>query len=133
MQFVIGSRRLPLSFLLASLVAPLTAATAAGRTIDTRFRQALFLPRSGQFIAQDAMNGAALYRLGDTGLVHSFRVKESVWRFAVTSDEKTLLMAGLGGNVSAHDLTTGQTLWELSGAQSGLGLVRDVSFSRDGR
>jgi WD40 repeat protein len=132
MQPIIEIWRVRMWFLVTVLVTPLVTPPARGTSYDFSPRQALFLPRSGQFLAQDAMNGAALYRLSDRTLIRSFRAGQTVRRFAITSDEKILLMAGKD-NLSAHDLTTGQTLWELSGAQSGLSSVSDVSFSHDGR
>jgi WD40 repeat protein len=129
----IEKRRRLLSLLFAALLATLAVPAAKGTTIDVRCRKALFLPHSGQFIAQDAMNGVALYRLNDRGLVHSFRAGAEVLRFAVTPDEKVLFLPDLDGNLSAHDLTTGQPVWHLSRWQTGLTSIWDVSFSQDGR
>src|SRR5262245_30490850 len=100
-------RRPTLALLLAVALTLLAAPAAPGKQFDTSPRPTLVLPLSGQFLAQDAMNGVALYRLTDRGLVHRFRAGGEVRMFVVTSDEKILLIGCWNGSLSARDLTTG--------------------------
>jgi WD40 repeat protein len=125
---------------LSNWTLPLTAAlillappAAIGRSPDMRFRPTALLPVSGQFIAQDAWNGVALYRLADLSLVYSFRAGAAVGAFAVTPDEGTLLLGCNDGSLSAWDLSTGQKLWTVAASRNGPGIVYDVCCSRDGR
>jgi WD40 repeat protein len=97
-----------------------------------RFRPTAVLPNSGQFIAQDAWNGVALYRLNDLSLVYSFRVEASVGGFAVTPDEGILLLGCSDGSLSAWDLSTGQKLWAIHSSPNAPSDVQDVCCSHDG-
>jgi hypothetical protein len=125
--------RIPPALLLATAVTLLSAPTATGTTYDRRPRPTAVLAVSGQFIAQDASDGVALYRLGDTSLVRRFRARAAVYKFAVTADEKVLLMACDDGSLAAREVATGRALWDLSRSRSGLSFVYDVCFARDGR
>ena len=126
-------RRAPRVFRLAVIVTLLLAPAAGATSIDTRPRPTLVLPASGQFVARDSWEGVALYRLKDASLVRRFRAGYRVNKFAVTRDEKTLLIACYDGNLAAFDVATGASCWSLSPRQSGLRGGWDVSFSADGQ
>jgi hypothetical protein len=126
-------RRAPAVFRLGLVLALLLAPAATATSIDTSPRPTLILPASGQFVAQDSWEGVALYRLRDASLVRSFRAGHRVDTFAVTRDEKTLLIACLNGSLAAFDLATGATNWSLSPWQSGLHGGYDASFAEDGQ
>lgn len=115
--------------MLSLLVAP----PATGTTYDRSPRPTVLLAGSSRFVAQDSWDGVALYRLSDRSLVHRFRVPAGVCTFAVTPDEKVLLLAGADGSLAAWDLATAATRWSLSPSRSGLSYVDDVCFAGDGR
>jgi hypothetical protein len=125
----LSSWTLPLVAALILLAPP----TANGTTYDRSFEPVLLLPDSRQFVARDAWNSVALYRLNDRSLVRGFRANAAVSKFAVTADEGTLLLGCGDGTLSARDLTTGRGLWALPPSRTGLARIRGLCFSHDGR
>jgi hypothetical protein len=117
---------------LAAALALLAPPAAIGRSPDMSFRPTALLPNSGQFVAQNAWNGVALYRRDDLSLIYSFPAGAAVCRLAVTPDEGTLLLGCNDGSLSAWDLSTGQKLWAVPSSRNGPGIVYDVCCSHDG-
>ncbi len=128
--------RLP--FALALLLTPLTTGTATGQVlrVGERIRayfHAALLPHSDQFLAHSAPDVIALYRLKDRRHVRSFGPGTDVESFAVTSDEKILVLADESGGLSAYDLATGHLRWAQPCWEGLPGPVNDVSCSPEGR
>jgi hypothetical protein len=108
------------AFLIAPALGLLLAPAVPATTIDTQPHPAWLLTGSPQFLVRDAWNGVALYRLGDLGRVHRFRTRSRLARFAVTPDEKLVLLVCDDGSISAGDLATGEACWDLSPSQTGM-------------
>jgi DNA-binding beta-propeller fold protein YncE len=102
-------------------------------TIDMSPRPAILLPKSEQFIAQDAMNSLALYRYGEGEPVRRFQVGPSINEIDVTADEQMLLIACDTGEVSVWNIETGERIWSKPPSKTGLTYIYGAAFSQDGR
>src|SRR6266446_4529316 len=81
------------SLALPALALLLSVQTADATSKDTRPRPALLLPESGWFVAQDAWDSVALFRIKDGHPLKSFAADDWVRRLAVTADERFLAVA----------------------------------------
>ncbi len=93
--------------------------TASATTFDTSPRPVVMLRRSDQFLAQDGVDGVALYNFSDRSLVRRFRARSRVDNFGVGLDEDILVLVSRNGHISARDLGAGDCLWDLSPEQTG--------------
>jgi hypothetical protein len=106
---------------------------AHGTKYDTRDRPAFLLPRSKQFVVQDAWDSVATYGIKDGEVVHKFPARERVNKFDVTADEEFLVIACADGSVGVWELETGNRRWWKGQRATGLNYIYDVSFARDGK
>jgi WD40 repeat protein len=103
--------------------------TALATSISRSPKTAILLNDSKRFIAQDAWNSTALYRVGDGTMIHRFVAPDWIEGIAISPDETFLLLASFGGKISLWKTDTGEQVWA---SQSGLESVHSPSFARNG-
>jgi hypothetical protein len=96
-------------------------------------RPAALLTKSGGFIAQNAPNSVALYRVADGRLLHSFAVGGAITQIDVTADEELLLITCDDGSLSVWTIATGVRRWQHGRSQSGLSYIYDGAFAGNGK
>ena len=119
--------------LLALLVYCCGRSSALANSPDQRPRTAILLNDSQRFIAQDAWNSTALYRVGDGTMIYRFVAPTWINEIAITPDEKFLLLACNDGSLSLWEIDTGQRVWKQSASQSGLKYAYDANFAYNGK
>ncbi len=106
--------------------------TALANSPDQSPRTAILLNDSKRFIARDAWNSTALYRVADGIMIRRFVAPTWINNIAITSDEKFVLLVCNDGRLSLWDIETGQQVWEQSASRSGLQYAYDATFAQNG-
>jgi WD40 repeat protein len=101
-------------------------------TIDVSQHESVVLSHSKQFIAQDAINGVALYSLGDMNAIRRYRAQGSVVKFAIDPTEKVLVMCCSDGSSCAKEIASGESFWELPATEARLPSLDIIRISHNG-
>ena len=101
---------------------------AFARSIDVSPCPAILLS-SGDFLTQSAWDSVTLYRGADGKPIRSFNCPEMT-DMAVTTDGKSLIIAGYRGDIWNYNLQTGALLWKQNRAGQFLYII---AVSADGR
>ncbi|MFO0797251.1 MAG: WD40 repeat domain-containing protein [Gemmataceae bacterium] len=117
---------------LASFVCALTPVVASATTYSFEPHQTILLSDATTFIAHDAWNSVALYRIADGSVVHRFPGTARIGPMALSPDERHLLVSGKDGSLMLWRLADGERVWELSARDGGQGYVWDVGFAGNG-
>ncbi|WP_405490128.1 PQQ-binding-like beta-propeller repeat protein [Streptomyces sp. NBC_00096] len=79
-----------------------------------------------------ASDGPSLYALDSVDGSERWRLSTEAWVYALRADRGTVVTATRGGGVQAWESSSGQKLWELSGAQSDFETVEAAPVLHDG-
>jgi hypothetical protein len=107
--------------------------SACGTTYDTNPGWTFLFSDAKRFIAQDAWNSMAVYRVEDGAVVFRFKASDQICTAAISPDETLLLLGCEDAALTLWDIETGQQVWTLSGQQTGLRYVYDASFAQNGK
>ncbi len=98
-------------------------------TYDTTPRHVILFSDGTRFIADDRMNGSALYRVSDGAVLHRF--PDSSW-VTLSPDEKRVLLSYSDGSLVLWNVETGEDVWWKGSDATGLKTAGAVSFSGSG-
>ncbi|CAM5480835.1 serine/threonine-protein kinase AfsK [Streptomyces avidinii] len=79
-----------------------------------------------------ASDGPSLYALDATDGSERWRLSTDAWVYALRAERGTVVTATRGGGVQAWEASSGQKLWELSGAQSDFETTEAAPVLHDG-
>jgi hypothetical protein len=92
----------------------------------------ILLENGDHFIAQNAWNSLALYRVADGSLIHAFPAPTRIGPIALSLDEQHLLVTCTDGSLLLWHVATGERIWFQKPRATDIKYPYDASFAGNG-